>query len=442
MRRITLLRIVLLAPLFYLLLILLWVVLPSPDVPWGTDVADKTEDRLYRGETVTRVYDVDDFFPYMDLTPSVQVARRSQRDSFALTFAYDAPTGAFSVRGHGSTNTFNLNHPYSPKTETAAFVWWDTVKVEAKTGDHDGINLPGFSHADSALLYWEIHRDVATLPLWVTIEEGILEGKPIRRVDIKPDGEAFDPLKTNETNRAAPNSLLTLFVDPEHPTRSLRHAMWPRIRNSKTQSSDLRPFKPNSSPSRTFPIRRAIQAILVPSWFFIDEVVFPLIEASASILSGAVHLVFWLIIIYVVAVLAYWKASGAGAFWPWTRTFWMTRAMVRYLGARISPARFGTDVDKADLDGSEGETSDTASAVTSREGPTPLTSPWAFFTSSSPLDDLFVTFEATKPLVQPIGLRRRRTGDLEGQAGESTASASTTEVLDQKGSDEDFKSLA
>ena len=56
MPRITLLRILFLAPLFYLLLILIWVILPSPDVPWGTDLAEKTEEQLWRGGTVTRVY--------------------------------------------------------------------------------------------------------------------------------------------------------------------------------------------------------------------------------------------------------------------------------------------------------------------------------------------------------------------------------------------------
>jgi hypothetical protein len=29
----------------------------------------------------------------------------------------------------------------------------------SRGGDNDGINLPWFDHADSALLYWQIHRD-------------------------------------------------------------------------------------------------------------------------------------------------------------------------------------------------------------------------------------------------------------------------------------------
>ncbi len=56
MPRITPLRILVLVPLFYILLVVSWVILPSPDVPWGTDTVEKTEERLWSGGSVTRVY--------------------------------------------------------------------------------------------------------------------------------------------------------------------------------------------------------------------------------------------------------------------------------------------------------------------------------------------------------------------------------------------------
>jgi hypothetical protein len=57
MPRITPLRVLLLVPVFYASLLLLWAALPSPDVPWGTDIVGKTAEHLWRGGTVTRVYE-------------------------------------------------------------------------------------------------------------------------------------------------------------------------------------------------------------------------------------------------------------------------------------------------------------------------------------------------------------------------------------------------
>ena len=124
----------------------------------------------------------------------MKVARRSQRHSFALTYAFDEPTGAFTITGHKSSYTYNLSslitQVHNSNNAIGALEWWDSIQVEAKTGDHDGINLPGFSHADSALLYWEIHRDVATLPLWITIWKGLWKD-PTAWVEINPDGARF-----------------------------------------------------------------------------------------------------------------------------------------------------------------------------------------------------------------------------------------------------------
>jgi hypothetical protein len=218
-------------------------------------------------------------------------------------------------------------------------------------------------------------------------------------------------------------------VDPTDTERELRHAIWPAGEVS-----------PNSSPSSTFMARRAILRILRPSWFFFADGVVPRIGRLIVALAGALSLAFWVCVAYAAVVVACWKASGTDAFWPWARTFWMTRHVVSYVGAKISlPTRSpAEDRVVAGVDGSEADatTSGTGDEVALSTGPTPLTSPWAFFTSSSPLDDLFVTFEATKPLVQPItraGLRRRRTGDdLEGQVESAASVSSASKAVDDK----------
>ncbi|OCT50108.1 hypothetical protein CLCR_07084 [Cladophialophora carrionii] len=378
MPRITPLRILLLIPVFYAVLVLLWAALPSPEVPWGTDIVGKAAEHLWRGGTITRVYEVDDFFPYADSSPYVQTARRSQRLSFALDFAYNASSRRLAIGGYYDTQVWNV----SMLLEVASYhddnvYLTESFGVDVKTGDHDGINLPWFTPADATLLFWEIHEEVVPVPLR-------LRAHGDRNIQVLPDSEVW-----------------TL--------RELQHAIWP--------SGDV---APNSSPSSTFMARRAILRILLPSWSLVADVLMPRVGRLMVVLATAVSLAFWVFVVYAAVVLACWKASGMTDFWPWARTFWMTRRVVSYLGAKISPARDPAE-GKVVVDESEGaETTDEVA----RTGPTPLTSPWAFFTSSSPLDDLFVTFEATKPLVQPLGrtgLRRRRTGDLEGQ-GESTAS--------------------
>ncbi len=112
----------------------------------------------------------------------------------------------------------------------------------------------------------------------------------------------------------------------------------------------------------------------------------------------------------------------------------MTRDVVRYVSAKLAPMR--------SVDGEDDENEDMPSvAETSGRRPTPLTSPWGFFTSSSPLDDLFVTFEVTRPLVLQIRLRQRQTGDLEEQTERSIPLESGKELMNEKGSGEGSESL-
>ncbi|ETI20003.1 hypothetical protein G647_09018 [Cladophialophora carrionii CBS 160.54] len=405
MPRITPLRILLLIPVFYAVLVLLWAALPSPEVPWGTDIVGKAAEHLWRGGTITRVYDVDDFFPHADSSPYVQTARRSQRLSFALDFAYNASSRRLAISGYYDTQVWNV----SMLLEVASYqddnvYLTESFGVDVKTGDHDGINLPWFTPADATLLFWEIHEEVVPVPLR-------LRAHGDRNIQVLPDSEVWEHAEFASRQQSTV-PLLSLVVDPTDPERELQHAIWP--------SGDV---APNSSPSSTFMARRAILRILLPSWSLVADVLMPRVGRLIVLLATAVSLAFWVFVVYAAVVLACWKASGMTDFWPWARTFWMTRRVVSYLGAKISPARDPAE-GKVVVDESEGaETIDEVA----RTGPTPLTSPWAFFTSSSPLDDLFVTFEATKPLVQPLGrsgMRRRRTGDLEGQV-ESTASTSS-----------------
>lgn len=111
---------------------------------------------------LTSSYSVDNFFRYNDPLPSVQDARSTGRRSFALDYKYDVDTAELLI---GGSHSFNLGTLLaSPSTPYVS----DPFVIRVKTGDEDGINLPWFSPADSALLFWEIHRDTVEIPLSLT----------------------------------------------------------------------------------------------------------------------------------------------------------------------------------------------------------------------------------------------------------------------------------
>jgi len=122
--------------------------------------------------------------------------------------------------------------------------------------------------------------------------------------------------------------------------------------------------------------------------------------------------------IYVLVVLVSWKANRRPPFWPWARTFWLTRGVTTYLApdsADSVDSGPGTDVD--------------GDADELPLGPQPLQSVWAFFRSPSPLDDLLVTFETTRPLVRPLHwTRRRNPSDEESRLGPIGVSTVKTPV--------------
>ncbi|KAI1624790.1 hypothetical protein EDD37DRAFT_664935 [Exophiala viscosa] len=362
MARITPLRILLLSPLFYLGLILLWVGLPSPNASWS----DEASGHLWRGGSVTRVYDIDDFFSWNDPLPSVHDARGTGRRSFAVEYSYARGTSQFFVGSGRSAHSFNLTALLSSSSSVSIL---EVFTVRCKTGDEDGIDLPWFTQADATLLFWEIHRNVAYVPLRLRVVQH----------DEKRAVEVLAQSSVLEANHDSPDvvPLLTLTFDAAVSQQNGQdqiafHAHFPK---------DPR----NSSPSRTFDVRRAISAILVPTWFFI-EAVMNVIGAPIFFIVQIILFALTLLGCYVVLVLLEPK-----------------------LTARPGEAQKDSGDDGS---GDEGEDSDRG-----QQGPQPLTSVWAFFRSPSPLDDLFVTFEITRGLLQPLSLTRRqeRVGDEESR---------------------------
>lgn len=163
-------------------------------------------------------------------------------------------------------------------------------------------------------------------------------------------------------------------------------------------------FESGWSPSMTFPIRRAVSQVMVPTAQIVGGLFTYIVFMAWNIASTVIYLTG----LYVLLVVACW-APKRPPFWPWARSFWLTRHAVRLLGPPSD-----TSMDKSGYgdDDKNPEESDMSSSSSSsaRRTPQPLTSVWAFFTSKSPLDDLLATFEFTKPFVQPLTLQWGRSG--------------------------------
>lgn len=161
-------------------------------------------------------------------------------------------------------------------------------------------------------------------------------------------------------------------------------------------------------------MRRAISSIIVPIGIFVNEYVLGFAWVPIMAVLGLANVVFYALTIYVLVVLAFWAGRSFPPFWPWARSFRLTRGVVAYLGPRMNPSRAAEEGSEGLQGSSKANGEDGAAEIDLDEaivGPTPLRSVWAFFTSRSPLDDLLVTFEVTRPFVQPLGLSLRRTRD-------------------------------
>lgn len=130
----------------------------------------------------------------------------------------------------------------------------EQVNVTARAGDQDGANLPWFDYADATLLYWWIHRDTIDAPLKVFRSED----NGVHRLD----------LQVAQYSRGSCDPLLSIQVK----------------RNDSTIVATV-PAKPvSSSPSRTYPIRVALLAVVAPVAVLLNEVVTAFLNVFGDVL--------------------------------------------------------------------------------------------------------------------------------------------------------------
>ncbi|KAL7923939.1 hypothetical protein ACQKWADRAFT_288320 [Trichoderma austrokoningii] len=239
----------------WLALGLLWAFLPFPSGDNGADYATKV---LLDGKTLRRVY----------YRSSVQVPDGS-RQGFALDYKLDVSSLTLAVSG--------LEQPlhlfrHTPAEDNARV---EQVNATAPAGDMDGANLPWFPPPDALLLFWEIHKEYATVPL-----------------RIQRSAQTFDILLNKKGHED--DALLSL-------------KMWGN--DTSTIKASIPLETQSSSPSYTYPIRIRIIQVLAPFSLLLAAV----FESFGGILGGLVRWIFAAICLgLVVSVVV---AAASMVFW-------------------------------------------------------------------------------------------------------------------------------
>jgi hypothetical protein len=267
--------------------------------------------------------------------------------------------------------TWNLVDRSSQAADDWPYYVSEPIYASSKLGDCDGVNLPWFRQADSALLFWEIHHDTVNLPLRLRVAG--------RAIEVWPDSESWNDndtpwMRTNEP-------LIMLFNDNGFNGTPIST----RLPSQQTAE--------HHSPSRTFALRRAIQSILVPTGLFVYNHTGFVALGFVAILE-VVNISFKLIAVYSLVVFICWVANGKPRFGSWVRSYWMTRHLIARLpGLNQDTSAWSTHY------------ADDEDNTNSKRRPQSLRGPGDFFRSTSPLDDLFVTFEFTKSMIKPLTFR-------------------------------------
>ena len=370
----------------WVLLVLTFLFLPA--FPYDWDLEPQLVQR--KATTLTRVYTVDDWYPFYESKSSVQDFRDVDREFFALDYEISSsPYVGKTFLVLGGQTSLDL-HAYwdriekKPRdfTQGPAYYISEPIQVPVKLGDRDGINPPWFRQADACLLFWEIHRETGLLPLRLKATDTQTGSQTI---EIWPDSDSWS--NNNDPSMRAKEPLATFYSDDEFGSIDVQFPYADEVEHT--------------SPSRTFALRRVIQSVIL----FIGFAVYShsgFMAIGLVAIIWAIDFVVKLVAFYAVLVFVVWVVKGGPEFSPWVQSYWLTRHTI----ARLPRLNQDSTVwDHAP--------STCPDSVTRERQPQALRGIGDFFRSRSPLDDLFVTFEYTKYMVEPIRFRRQRTNSGE-----------------------------
>ncbi len=369
----------------WLLLALVFLFLPALPYDWD---AEGPGDLQRIGNAVTRVYTVKDWFPYSQWKSDVQAIRDLQsREFFAIDYQLNSSLDALKTLLILDDETSLDLHAYWDRTDKSprapeegpAYYISEPIYATAKQGDRDGINPQWFRQADACLLFWEIHRETALIPLRLKVFNYQTNSQLI---ELWPDSIRWN--KSDNPSLGVREPLITIHSDDEFiRTIELRFPYDIEIEQS--------------SPSRTFALRRAIQSLLVPTGLFVYNLT-GFMAIGFVIVLEVLSIAFQLLAFYSLVVFVFWVANGKPQFGPWSQSHWLTRHVAARLPTHSQNAHTWDHASRSCDDGAASE-----------HCPQPLRGIGDFFRSRSPLDDLFMTFEFTKYMIEPIIFRRSRT---------------------------------
>lgn len=366
----------------YLVLVALYAFFPVLPYSWDEQLGNN----VLIGSRVTRVYETRDWYTSnSNEIPTAQAVVYKDRHAFALDFKISCSPGRGTTYFHiGDSTPVNLTS-HAEKADIIEVAPETVIPVrslqnlvaEAKIGDFDGINLPWFSQADAILLFYDIHGETVDVPLQLEAHENKMSLWPDSASWIhngRPHIKVNDPMIQLQSNDGFKSCA---GIQVQMPSQESCH---------------------NTSPSRTFLFRRFLQRIIVPIGLFISHhfvIVEDLIGLTVTVTFGLVRMVSTLATMYAGVVVVCWVCCKRPRFSPWFRSFVLTR----HLSAKLRG--LASDGPQNTSDDGEGEADSTGKRKLQ-----PLRSVMDFFRSASPLDDLLVTFAATRHWVEPISWGR------------------------------------
>lgn len=390
MPRLTLLRAVLLLPVLTTALVILWFALPFSPPQTLSDKQNYVNRILQRGASLTTVHrEGITFRSDTWLGPDdSQPGRRGWWSAVILEWQLEQPTpnGNIMLKIGTPTNTAHpdlgaridltkLAHD-EPQFVPEGLLMWTSA------GDQDGFSLPYFDYADATLFYHQVEQSEQLVNLRILVSEpGV--------VQIWKDMPNWNSFNASHIS----------LIDDDDRRNGLVATFSVTVPSNSQQQPSLKAVKVSIFdmllPSRTYPIRKLILRLLVPMYY--GAVTFA--EATFKILWTAVQASFWIAVVYSTLVFICWCFSGrTEPFETWSKHFWLTKHLSCKVFGPPEPQVWSV---LGPLDRDEEEHKPQRLAK-------PLTSPWAFFTSSSPLDDLLVTFAATRWMVQPAWPKTKR----------------------------------
>lgn len=394
-------------------LIVLYITLPSPEGLSGIDKVTYIQTSLRSGACLTTVHPYGRTFGspeethaytfqpahhglYSDVAFEWQLSQKSATDSIILQIGH--PTNMFFPDLGCRLDITRLANSTPRFLTERCYIW-------TSAGNRDGFSLPDFNNADAALLYHQ-SRDT-----WTDVSIQLLVPKT-GIVELWKWSDGWEARNASDIALIDDEDRSWYLIATFDVSSAVQRSRVPQISEIEIL------FQYAMLPTRTLPVRKIILRILAPLYTHLEWTLSTFLVPGLEFLYVVSLSAGLFAMAYTLVAYAAWSYLGRQrSFGRWCRDFWMTKHAARLLAGPGRPRTWGP---KGPLDDEDDEEDRDANY---RAPPELLTCVFDFFRSSSPLDDLLVTFNSTRWMVQPLSRRRRsnhRSTELPRVYGKST----------------------